>query len=594
MQGEVPHDRPSASMDASARTASGASEAPLLEDYFCAVCGRGDDLAVCTRCEDVYYCSSECQHIDWPTHRHTCKRRKPLFRTVNAEPPPEAAAAPEPGPEAVPAPAPPSPLAAGWAADSQTALERAVEQQAQQQHEQEQEQQDPKQLMTSSGGLVSSAPSSGSGDGEEDDVSSVGEFDETGAPLSGTGTLRRGGQRQWTRLRKMMTGVGSEAKQRIEHMNLADKARHGISNIKRSTGEAGQTLRRALNRTNASTSSTVQVPGQAQQQQQPAADKPSTPSAEALRDMAYSGALGGPPPIISAAQLTPPPDPDSKTALFGVALEVALSRSSGLCPDVPDVVVKCARYVEAHGLAEEGIFRQSGGLRDIAALRNAFQAGDNPDIDAVSDPHVVASLLKMWFRELPTAIMKARRAPSDPPAAKAADEKDRAAMPADARNAYERLVELPDSHLMVLKFLLDLLAKVDAHSAENKMSAANLTIVFSATLQCPSEVFAAALKHRDMLWRYLPAPRLCAPAAPGAQARTSPTVTAATAHAPAPAPAARVAPPRTPLRTVAPAKPLPALPGRQLPTPSPSPARTLTSPTAQQQQARPPPVDLLS
>jgi hypothetical protein len=39
---------------------------------FCKICGTETDYG-CGRCKSVAYCSEECQKIDWPTHKATCK-----------------------------------------------------------------------------------------------------------------------------------------------------------------------------------------------------------------------------------------------------------------------------------------------------------------------------------------------------------------------------------------------------------------------------------------------------------------------------------------------------------------------------------------
>jgi hypothetical protein len=48
---------------------------PAGPSKVCAQCGRSDgSLKYCSRCKSVNYCSSECQHAHWKTHKKVCKK----------------------------------------------------------------------------------------------------------------------------------------------------------------------------------------------------------------------------------------------------------------------------------------------------------------------------------------------------------------------------------------------------------------------------------------------------------------------------------------------------------------------------------------
>jgi hypothetical protein len=54
-----------------------------------------------------------------------------------------------------------------------------------------------------------------------------------------------------------------------------------------------------------------------------------------------------------------------------------------------------------------GLFRLSGSLTEVKALREKFDRGEVVDfgnLEHVKSPHTVASLLKMWLRELPEPL----------------------------------------------------------------------------------------------------------------------------------------------------------------------------------------------
>ncbi|KAI0816920.1 hypothetical protein BC628DRAFT_1334034 [Trametes gibbosa] len=47
----------------------------LTSDTGCEVCGKRGARR-CAQCQSAAYCSTECQKIDWPTHKHTCRSLK--------------------------------------------------------------------------------------------------------------------------------------------------------------------------------------------------------------------------------------------------------------------------------------------------------------------------------------------------------------------------------------------------------------------------------------------------------------------------------------------------------------------------------------
>lgn len=99
-------------------------------------------------------------------------------------------------------------------------------------------------------------------------------------------------------------------------------------------------------------------------------------------------------------------------AAFGASLVDAVESCGprGI-PDtqLPAVVYRCLEYLEAKNAAsEEGIFRMSGSNVLIKGLKNRFNAeGDFNFLadDHYYDVHAVASLLKLYLRELPSMIL---------------------------------------------------------------------------------------------------------------------------------------------------------------------------------------------
>ena len=79
-----------------------------------------------------------------------------------------------------------------------------------------------------------------------------------------------------------------------------------------------------------------------------------------------------------------------------------------ICP-VPDVVVRCTRFVESHGLTD-GVYRVSGITSNIKRLRSLFDLGTAPP-SLHSEPwisqdlHCVPALVKLFFRDLPRPLI---------------------------------------------------------------------------------------------------------------------------------------------------------------------------------------------
>ena len=57
------------------------------------------------------------------------------------------------------------------------------------------------------------------------------------------------------------------------------------------------------------------------------------------------------------------------------------------------------------GLHEVGIFRLPGQASRIQALKELYDSGSQEDFSATEDVHTVASLFKLYLRELPEPVV---------------------------------------------------------------------------------------------------------------------------------------------------------------------------------------------
>lgn len=89
------------------------------------------------------------------------------------------------------------------------------------------------------------------------------------------------------------------------------------------------------------------------------------------------------------------------------AVECCAPRAANV--ELPAVVYRCLEYLVARGASnEEGIFRLSGSTVVIKGLRDRFNLEGDFDFladEQYFDVHAVASLLKLYLRELPTSVL---------------------------------------------------------------------------------------------------------------------------------------------------------------------------------------------
>ncbi|KAJ3478016.1 hypothetical protein NLG97_g8689 [Lecanicillium saksenae] len=162
---------------------------------------------------------------------------------------------------------------------------------------------------------------------------------------------------------------------------------------------------------------------------------------------------------------------------------------------LPSVVYRCIQYLEAkNALNEEGIFRLSGSNIVIKQIRERFN--NESDIDLITDEHyydihAVASLLKLYLRELPSTILT-RDLHLD--FLNTTDLQDRDEKVATMALLVQRL---PEANLTLLKYLISFLIRIINNSDVNKMTVRNVGIVFSPTLNIPAPVFATFLQNYE-------------------------------------------------------------------------------------------------
>ena len=170
--------------------------------------------------------------------------------------------------------------------------------------------------------------------------------------------------------------------------------------------------------------------------------------------------------------------------------------------ELPAVVYRCIEYLdEKNAAGEEGIFRLSGSNVIIKQLRERFNTEGDVNLitdDQYYDIHAVASLLKLYLRELPTTILTRELHLEFLAVTELHDLGEKI-------NALNGLVHrLPTVNNNLLRYLAGFLINIINHADTNKMTVRNVGIVFSPTLNIPAPVFALFLQQYDGIFGHEP------------------------------------------------------------------------------------------
>jgi len=184
-----------------------------------------------------------------------------------------------------------------------------------------------------------------------------------------------------------------------------------------------------------------------------------------------------------------------ETGVFGVdPCSLEQDQDDGLLVPAILVVMKKS-LIEFGGLQQEGIFRLAGEQTEIRRLKEIM---NKKEFTSSNDVNTIGSLIKIWFRELPTPILNAL--PSEA-----------IFHSAELSECVNALEKLPEPQRTLLDWLMNLLLMVAANCQINKMSAQNLAIVVAPNLydvstSNPMEGLVMSQKcvqflHNILLWK---------------------------------------------------------------------------------------------
>ncbi|KAF2015971.1 hypothetical protein BU24DRAFT_346195 [Aaosphaeria arxii CBS 175.79] len=178
--------------------------------------------------------------------------------------------------------------------------------------------------------------------------------------------------------------------------------------------------------------------------------------------------------------------------VFGIPLQEAVeySQPAGLRVPLPAVVYRCLEYLKAKKASqEEGIFRLSGSNIVIRGLRERFNSEGDVNLlgGEYYDVHAVASLLKLYLRELPSSILT-RELHLDFLKVLDMDERSKKIQ------AFNVLVHrLPTVNFELLRAMSSFLIEIIDNAGQNKMTVRNVGIVFAPTLNIPAPLISMFL-----------------------------------------------------------------------------------------------------
>ncbi|EOB04277.1 Protein FAM13B1, partial [Anas platyrhynchos] len=175
-------------------------------------------------------------------------------------------------------------------------------------------------------------------------------------------------------------------------------------------------------------------------------------------------------------KVSPDPQIDRERRTFGVPLE-ALIQDATQC-GVPFLVTQMVEYLEVFGLQHVGIFRISGSVNKVKELKQKYNQGEKVDLINHGDVDSVASLLKLFLKELPVAVF-----PDNVCGGLLKTFQEHKIHTTECiKNLRQLLSCLPEAHQNLLQFLSAFLLKIATYSAVNFMTLENLAVVFGPAL----------------------------------------------------------------------------------------------------------------
>ncbi|KAI3639143.1 hypothetical protein MIR68_002673 [Amoeboaphelidium protococcarum] len=192
--------------------------------------------------------------------------------------------------------------------------------------------------------------------------------------------------------------------------------------------------------------------------------------------------------------------PLNRKSLFGAPLNLPenFAKVNGEDQQLPSVLYRCIDYLEyKKAYIEEGIYRLSGSVSEMNELQSKFDSERDIDLTKMKpqpDVHVVAGLLKLYLRSMPSSLLT-------PELHRQFMHVTDLTQVSDRSIELARLVSLlPMQNYTILRFLIAHLINIVQHSDVNKMTARNVGIVFAPTMHVPAGVFMLMMADFEFIF----------------------------------------------------------------------------------------------
>ncbi|XP_071835793.1 rho GTPase-activating protein 45-like isoform X3 [Apostichopus japonicus] len=186
-----------------------------------------------------------------------------------------------------------------------------------------------------------------------------------------------------------------------------------------------------------------------------------------------------------------------KMNVFGVPLETHLRATGRSCPFI---VTKCISEIESKAMNTKGIYRVAGLKGKVEKLCQTFENGAELVDLSETQAHLITSVLKLYFRQLPESLLQFSLFQEFVSAAKE--------FPASKDKEYDRETviarfqqvtsKLPLANQKTASILMHHLKRVSEHESTNQMTSSNISIVFAPTLLRPSDDLASLSALMDI------------------------------------------------------------------------------------------------
>ncbi|XP_039606736.1 rho GTPase-activating protein 24 isoform X2 [Polypterus senegalus] len=165
----------------------------------------------------------------------------------------------------------------------------------------------------------------------------------------------------------------------------------------------------------------------------------------------------------------------------------------------PMLVEQCVDFIRQKGLKEEGLFRLPGQANLVKELQDAFDCGEKPSFDSNTDVHTVASLLKLYLRELPEPVIPFAKYEEFLLCTKLLSKDEDSGM----KDLAKQVKSLPLVNYNLLQYICRFLDEVQSYSGVNKMSVQNLATVFGPNILRPKVEDPVAIMEGTVLVQQL-------------------------------------------------------------------------------------------